>query len=241
MILCPDRLTYRIPAGSRCTGQSMGSSPPTCHPELSLGRIPRTSDRGCAARAVAAIVAIAMMLLPITRRCGARRLTMVLTCWRQGSLCSSAGSGMVGSMESGQGSLSSLRACLSMVNSQVYVRAAVETGRQAVRYLDAIVGPPSVPDGLAADGLGVRAGHVHRRIDIFQSAGGSARPIRRSGAPARPGRAHSPRPLRSALLAAQAEPCPLRVGAPSVANADFPDAQAGPHPAADSPGLPDRG
>ncbi len=50
-------------------------------------------------------------------------------------------------MESGQGSVGSLRACLSAVDSQVYVRAAVETGRQAVVYLDAIVGPPSVPDG----------------------------------------------------------------------------------------------
>ena len=54
---------------------------------------------------------------------------------------------MVTSMESGQGSLGSLRACLGAVNSQVYVRVAVETGRQAVRYLDASVGPPSAPDG----------------------------------------------------------------------------------------------
>jgi hypothetical protein len=65
----------------------------------------------------------------------------------RGLLRLSAVSGMVRSMESGQGSLGSLRACLRTVNSQVYLRAAVETGRQAVRYVDAIVGPPSVPDG----------------------------------------------------------------------------------------------
>jgi hypothetical protein len=50
-------------------------------------------------------------------------------------------------MESGQGRLGSLRASLSTVNSQAYVRAAVETARQAVWYVDANVGPPSVPDG----------------------------------------------------------------------------------------------
>lgn len=50
-------------------------------------------------------------------------------------------------MESGQGTLGSLQASLVAADAQVYIRAAVETGRYAVWYVDAVVAPPAEPPG----------------------------------------------------------------------------------------------
>jgi len=50
-------------------------------------------------------------------------------------------------MESGQGSLTGLQAMLSAIDGQVLIRAAVQAGRHAVWYIDAIVAPPAEPAG----------------------------------------------------------------------------------------------
>jgi hypothetical protein len=48
-------------------------------------------------------------------------------------------------MESGQGSLTDLRASLAALDDQVLMRAAVETARHTVWHIDAIVAPPVEP------------------------------------------------------------------------------------------------
>jgi hypothetical protein len=50
-------------------------------------------------------------------------------------------------METGQGTLSGLRAMLAEMNSQTFIRAVVQTGRNAVWHIDAIVAPPAAPTG----------------------------------------------------------------------------------------------
>jgi len=50
-------------------------------------------------------------------------------------------------VESGQGTPSSLQASLLAADAQVYIRTAVETGRHAVWYIDAVVAPPAQPPG----------------------------------------------------------------------------------------------
>jgi hypothetical protein len=50
-------------------------------------------------------------------------------------------------VESGQGTLSGLRDILSAADTKVFIRSAVQTGRHAVGYLDAIVAPPAEPPG----------------------------------------------------------------------------------------------
>jgi hypothetical protein len=52
-----------------------------------------------------------------------------------------------GGVESGQGTLSGLQNVLSASEKKVFVRAALHSDRQAVRYLDMIVGPPAEPPG----------------------------------------------------------------------------------------------
>ena len=43
--------------------------------------------------------------------------------------------------------MSGLRASLSAIGAQAFIRVAVEAGRHAVWYIDAIVAPPSEPPG----------------------------------------------------------------------------------------------
>ncbi len=50
-------------------------------------------------------------------------------------------------MENGQGSLSGLQASLAAMKGQALIRAAVETARRAVWYIDAVVAPPAEPSG----------------------------------------------------------------------------------------------
>jgi hypothetical protein len=50
-------------------------------------------------------------------------------------------------MESGQGSLAELRSTTGTIDTQAFVRVAVETGSQAAWHVDVIVSPPSVPAG----------------------------------------------------------------------------------------------
>jgi hypothetical protein len=54
---------------------------------------------------------------------------------------------MVKVMESGQGSLDDLCSALGGCDARAFVRVAVQAGSHAVWYVDATVGPPSVPTG----------------------------------------------------------------------------------------------